>query len=166
LNDTSYKKWEKIYFDSLSKIYPELLDPNYYKYLLDKSSSDKEKFEYSLQRIPIKKKRFLSLVNQINESEYWQLPFDNWCNHPPSDAGGFTLEVNTPKKYNVVFTLSCPADSTKYIKACQELVKYAKMDDEIKLIWDWEHLNEKVPVRESQVIDFKPEPKAKKKKAQ
>jgi hypothetical protein len=110
----------------LSKTNPELLNANYYKYLLDKSANyGKEKFEYSLTKVPLKRKNFTHLVNLINESGYWKLPFDNWCDDIPSDASAFTFEANTPKKYNIVKSISCPDDSTKYIKACQELINYA-----------------------------------------
>jgi hypothetical protein len=169
LNDTSYKKRKKIYFDSLSTANPELLDPNYYKYLLDKAGVlSKSKFEYTSKRVPIKKKTFVYLVNQINKSGYWQLPFDNWCQNVPMDADGFTLEANTPKKYNIVSTPSCPGDTTRYIKACQEIIKYAKMDKEIRLIWDGRATtDEPIKVKELTLEELKeePAPKPKKKKA-
>ncbi len=169
LNDTSYKQRKRTYFDSLSKSDPELLDANYYKYLIEKSAYyGPEKFEYSLKKIPIQKKNFIHLVDLINKSGYWQLPFDNWCPNIPNDAGGFTLEANTPGKYNVVSTPSCPDDSTKYVKACQEIIKYAKMDKEIRLIWDGSTTtDEPIKVKELTLEELKeePAPKPKKKKA-
>ena len=99
LNDTSYKERRKHYFDSLTKENPKLLDPNYYKSLLDKSANwGEEKFEYELKRIPITRKTFYHLVNQISESGYWQLPFENKCQDIPTDAAGFILEANNINK--------------------------------------------------------------------
>ena len=168
LNDTSYKKWKKIYLDSLSKANPELLDPNYYKYLLEKTEVYKGKFKYSSKKIPITKKTFIYLVSQINSSGYWQLPFDNWCKYIPNDADGFMLEANTPKKYNVVKSVSCSDDSTKYTKACQELIKYAQMDSVINLIWDGSAITgtpDPIKIRELKLTEVKEEPVKKKKKA-
>jgi hypothetical protein len=168
LNDTSYKKWKKIYLDSLSKANPELLDPNYYKYLLEKTGVYKGKFEYSSKKIPITKKTFDYLVNQINRSGFWQLPFENWCDNIPTDVDAFVLEANTSKKYNVVNSLSCPDDSTKYTKACQELIKYAQMDNAIKLIWDGRATTDTpdpIKIRELKLTEVKEEPIKKKKKA-
>ena len=169
LNDTSYKKWKKIYLDSLSAANPELLDPNYYKYLIEKTGVfSKNKIEYSLKKVPITKKTFVYLVNQINRSGYWQLPFENWCDNIPTDVFEFMLEANTPKKYNAVNSLSCPDDSTKYTKACQELIKYAQMDSVIKLIWDGGTITETpdpIKIRELTLKEVKEEPAKKKKKA-
>ena len=169
LNDTTYKKWRKIYLDSLSKANPELLDPNYYKFLLERTGVfSKDKFEYSSKKILINKKTFTYLVNQINRSGYWQLPFDNSCVNIPTDAFGFIFEANTPKKYNVVNSLSCPDDSTKYTKACQELIKYAQMDSVINLIWDGRTTTETPPpvkIRELTLTEVKEEPVKKKSKA-
>ena len=169
LNDTSYKKWKKIYLDSLSVADPELLDPNYYQYLLEKTGVySKNKFEYSSKKIPISKKTFTYLANQINSSGYWQLPFGNWCVNVPTDASGFMLEANTSKKYNAVNSVSCPDDSTKYTRACQELIKYAQMDSVIKLIWDGAATTDTpdpIKIRELTLTEIKEEPVKKKKKA-
>jgi len=169
LNDTSYKKWKKIYLDSQSKANPELLDPYYYKYLLEKTGVySKNKFEYTLKKVPITKKTFVYLVNQINRSGFWQLPFENWCDNIPTDVDGFMLEANTPKKYHVVNSLSCPDDSTKYTRVCQELIKYAQMDSVIKLIWDGTATTETpdpIKIRELTLTEIKEEPIKKKKKA-
>ena len=134
LNDTSHTKWRKLYFDSLTKIFPQLLDPKYYKYLLDKSADyGPEKFEYSIRKIPITKKIFGNLVKNINEAGYWRMPFENLCYPIDNDPSSFILEANTPDKYNVAMSLICSNDTTNYKKACQELINYAKMDKEIHL---------------------------------
>jgi hypothetical protein len=168
LNDTSHKKWKKIYLDSLSATNPELLNPNYYKYLLEKTGVfSKSEFEYSSKKISISKKAFDNILDQINKSGFWQLPFDNWCDNYPTDVSGFLLEANTPKKYNVVNSVSCPDDSTKYTRACQELIKYAQMDSVIKLIWDGSVTTETpapIKVRELKLTEVKEEPVKRKKK--
>lgn len=169
LNDSSYKGRKKIYLDSMSAANPELLNPNYFKYLLDKSGVySKSKFQYSTKRIPITKKTFVYLVNQINRSGFWQLPFKNWCANIPTDVDGFMLEVNTSQKYNVVNSLSCPDDSTKYTRACQELIKYAQMDSVIKLTWHGRASTDTLAplkIRELTLTEVKEEPVKKKKKA-
>ena len=151
--------------------YPKLFDANYYKYLLDKSADyGQKKIEYSIRNIPTKKKTFVHLVNLINESGYWNLPYENPCNNIPTHASAFILEANTLKKYNIVRSISCPDDTTKYIYACQELIKYAGMEKEIQLIWSWPATtDEPVKVRELKLTELKeekPPSKTKKKEAQ
>ena len=166
LNDTIHKKWRKVYFDSMTQAYPELLDPNYYQVLMDKSADfGPEKFSYILKRIPISIDTFKYIVNKINESGYWQLPYEISCKYIPMDGCGFILEANTKDKYNIVASFDC--GESKYSQACQELVKYAKMDTVISLDWkepDSIESTEKVEARPLQLEELKPEPKTKKKK--
>jgi hypothetical protein len=116
---------------------PQLSDLYYYRDLQNKSAdAGSQKFEYSIKEIPITNKMFVQLVNMINESGYWKLSHENICDYPPSDASTFILETNTPTKYKYVSSIECPGDTSKYRKACQELINYAGMGKEIKLIWN------------------------------
>ncbi len=123
--------------DSFVQQYPELLDPNYYRYLLDKKLLPSiTKFTYSTKKIIISQKTHFKLVNQINASGYWQLPYIINCETFSTDGARFELEANTKRKYNFVSKPICPNDTTLFAKACFELVKHAGMDKEINLFWD------------------------------
>jgi hypothetical protein len=118
--------------DSLIKIYPILLDAKYYRFLLDKYYVlNKKPFAYVENKIPISRFQYSKLVNLINASGYWKLPIYNHCSNPPTDGFGFTLEANTRTKYNFVESGECLDGSTYFTKACQELIKYAKVDKQI-----------------------------------
>ena len=52
------------------------------------------------------------------------------------DGYGYSLEANTGKKYNYVgFVGPCDTDTTKFHKACQELIQMAKVEDRIRLAY-------------------------------
>jgi hypothetical protein len=127
----------KRYFDSLIKIYPQLLSPTYYQHLLKKATdSHAEPFTYYERTYPITDSLYLYLVNLIDSSGYWTLPYTLDCKpeNTVMDGDGFTLEANTRDRYNVVSRPRCAADSGLALsKACQQLVKYAHMDDSIHL---------------------------------
>ena len=125
--------------DSLIKIYPQLLDPKYYRYLLDKYYVlNKVPFIFIENKISISTFQYRKLIKLINESGYWKMPIRNHCSNPPSDGFEFILEANTGLKYNFVQSGMCLDNSTNFTKACQELIKYAKVDKKI-----WVDLNER-----------------------
>jgi hypothetical protein len=138
--DTTGKKPNvKHYLDSLTRLYPELLDPAYYHKLYEKTiARSGENFAYSKIKIPITKKQFDSIVAQINSSGYWTLPYNIECDDPPMDGYGFTLEANTKEKYKIVSAIGCPSDTTMFPKICQKIVELASMDKELKLDSKWE----------------------------
>jgi len=116
--------------DSLLKLYPQFSDPNFGKALLTKQSLPiKNKFSYTTHRIRITKEKFIELISLINNSEYWTMPYYPTCVDPDTDVGGFHLEANTKKKYNIVFALDCLTDSSQFRNACRELLKAAKISD-------------------------------------
>lgn len=120
--------------DSFAKIYPKLLDPNYYKYLLDKSSfTDTIPFKYSVKKI-ISNAVFRGIVKMINASGYWGLPFQIKCNGESTDGYGFSLEANLPKRYSVVSLSNCPEKADKFSWACQAIVDASSLERKIKLI--------------------------------
>jgi len=122
--------------DSLLKVYPELASTSYYQRLLDKVT-DKNigDVTYSTDNIKICKSEFARLVNLINSAGYWSMPYEIHCNATPMDAGGFVLEANIGSKYNIVNSTHCPGDTSNYTKACQEIIKAAKLDKKVNLVW-------------------------------
>lgn len=129
----------KKYLDSLTKLYPELLDAAYYHKLYDKALVHSgEKFEYSKTKILITKEQFNSLVEEINSSGYWSFPYQIECDDPPMDGWGFTLEANAKNKYQIVSAIGCPSDTTSFPKICQKIIDLAKMSNEIHLDVKWD----------------------------
>ena len=90
-------------YDSLIKTSPELLNAAYFNSLLNKSADyGSHELEYLTKTIPISNLTFNYLVNQINSSGFWTLPYEVKCDNMSSDGGGFYFEANTPNKYKVV----------------------------------------------------------------
>jgi len=136
--DTSGKNvFVKHYLDSLTKAYPELLNPAYYHKLYNKSFVQKSgKYKYRMEKISLTDTQFKSLIEQINQSGFWTMPSKIECKDPPMDAGGFNLEANTKKKYKIVRLTNCAGNNSKFVKACQKLIQLAKLDKEINLVWE------------------------------
>jgi len=133
LQDTTYSAQLKKRLDSIVEQYPKLLDQSYYRYLLEKSTrSDSEPFTYSTKKVKISKRKFNEIVNLINSSGFWRMPYHNECKYDFADGFGFILEANTPKKYNIV-GIACPGDTSDFIKACQEIINAANLEKKIKL---------------------------------
>ncbi len=133
------KPGSRIYLDSMIKLYPQLMDPEYYRMLYEKTVFCRaQRLNYQEKRIEISSQQFNWLIEQFNESGFWSFPLEVKCQFSPNDGDGFLLEANTKKKYKIVRTVSCPGDSSKFTKACQELVKFAKMEHEINLLWSGE----------------------------
>lgn len=128
----------KKYLDSVIQLYPQLLDSKYYYSLINKTIVPLEKpFAYKTHIILLSKEKYDTLINIIDASGYWSLPYKRECENETMDGYGFTLEANTQRKYNIVFSTDCPGDTTKFTKACQKLIEYANMDKKINLIWNW-----------------------------
>ncbi|HMG67056.1 MAG TPA: hypothetical protein VK588_05185, partial [Chitinophagaceae bacterium] len=85
--DTSGKNvYVKHYLDSLTKAYPELLDPAYYHKLYDKSFVQKfDKYKYFMKKIPLTDTQFMSLIEEVNQSGFWTMPNEIECEDPPTD---------------------------------------------------------------------------------
>lgn len=127
-------RWKKP-MDSFAIIYPKLLDPVYYRYLLDKSSvMDTIPLQYSIKKIPISYEKFNEIAEQINASGYWQLPFTVKCDGEYLDGYGFSLEANLPERYNCVELSNCPEEAEKFSWACQAIVDACNLENKINLI--------------------------------
>lgn len=123
--------------DSMLMLYPQLRSANYYQSLVNKISTQSEdKVLYSTEIIYISNATFERLVNLINSSGYWKLPYNTKCHDVPMDAGGFFLEANSGFKYNIVTGSMCGDKPSDFIKACEELIKVIRLDDKINLSWN------------------------------
>jgi hypothetical protein len=137
LKQSGNRVFLKMSVDSLVKLYPQLLDPNYYHKLYKKTlTRNNENFDLPTSRISLTKEQYNSLVQEVNASGFWSMPYYIKCEDLPRDADSFIFEANTHKKYNVVKVDGCPGNTSKFIQACQRLVNLAKMDKEIHLIWE------------------------------
>lgn len=141
IDTLTYKPYLKRYFDSLVKLYPQLPDPAYYHKLADKTIAySDEKWSFEKIQYPLTKELYRSLVEGVNTSGFWSLPYKIDCGKTLADGAEFTLEANTKKKYKVVRVISCPGDTSNFHKACQKIVEAAKLDKEIELIW-WDKID-------------------------
>lgn len=134
-NEVDSTSPQKESLNSLVRSYPKLLDPNYYKSLLDKSAkADSLPFKYITKRVSISNSLYNELLSKINSSGYWQLPPHIECGVEYLDGYGFILEANTTKKYNYVGLANCPEKSLKFSKACQAIIDAAGLDKKIKIV--------------------------------
>lgn len=156
LDDTTKNKMFRKYLDSMTKLYPQLLDAAYYHTLYDKIwVRNNEKFDYKFSKMVLQKGQFDSIVNEINMSGYWQLPLsiENDCDI--ADGASFSLEANTKYKYQLVSSPDCPGDTTKFTKACQHIIELAKLDHQIGLIWDGAVDTPHIVIQDVQLQDVK-----------
>jgi hypothetical protein len=160
IDDTTGKRPNtKEYLDSMSKRYPELLNADYFRNLYEKILiENNEKSNYVLTKISISKEQFNSLIQQINKSGYWALPYQLPCNDPPFDGHGYFFEANTKKKYNIVSRGSCDQNN-QLDSACQKLIQLAGVGEQINLI-----PTRKIGVEDMPLENFKEKPIKKKHK--
>jgi len=126
------------YLDSMTKVYPKLLDPAYYHELNQKSFWKKAKtFKYRISTIALSKRVYTSLIKELNASGFWTLPYVLECAEAADIADGFefTFEANTETKYQFVRVHGCPNNETPFTMVCQKIVHLAKLDREVDLIW-------------------------------
>jgi len=131
IQTTRWRKW-----DSLIKVYPMFKNPAYYNYVLNKAElPNTDPLKYHTKRIHISHSTYVSLVNSINKSDFWTGKINRGCDPGWTDGGGYNLEVNTGKKYNVIFcTLGCPINET-IPKFCQDLINLTGLKEEIRFYW-------------------------------
>ena len=170
--EITFDERRKRYADSLIKIYPELLDPLYYRKLLDKLFSIYQgPFIYSTKEIKITNDKYKYLVALINNSEFWERPFHSTDDEASNaDGYGLYLEAITKNKYQCIMSNMYLDGPSKFRKACDELIKYTGIANEISWTTYEEFLNrpvKKIEVKELELTNLKeePAPKPKKKKA-
>ncbi|MES2775266.1 MAG: hypothetical protein V4722_13845 [Bacteroidota bacterium] len=132
VDTTGRPDWKKKYMDSMTKEFPELLDPNYYKRLLLKQMVLNTKFTFETTKRNVSTPVFHSLIKELNASGFWSMPYEveKECGDAPMDGDGFTIEVNTKTKYQVVNYSDC-YDTARFTKACQRLFNMAGLGKEI-----------------------------------
>jgi hypothetical protein len=147
----------KHYLDSMVKAYPKLLDPAYYGSLEKKTYTIKDiKFDYAQKEIPIKKEDFISFVNLFNNTGFWKLPFETQCENTGADGNGvFELEANTKYKYQVVHVDGCSRDTSKFTRACQTLIEFVHLGNEIHLAWTLPENPVQIVVKDVQLEEIK-----------
>ena len=127
---------QRKFIDSLIKLCPDLLKEEYYHKLMSKSFIPLDKpFTYSTRKISIGSNRFVKIMNSINNSGFWNLPIELVCNNSPHDGNIIIVECNSGTKYQVVKFGSCEDQPIDFKIACQEIIKYAGLSDEIKLLY-------------------------------
>jgi hypothetical protein len=126
----TYNTHEKRQIDSCKKIGIT----NCYKYLFEKSALPLSNiFKYETRIITLPNHAFNALINKINNSGYWKMPFDLECAEAATDGIFASLEANNGKKYNLVSGSECPSSFPDFYTACQQIINYAHYDDEIKI---------------------------------
>jgi hypothetical protein len=125
--------------DSLIKIYPRLLDPNYFLSLRRKTRVvDRTKPKYLLTEIPLTKEKYREFVSRINSSGFWQMPFKRKCEESLMDGASLMLEANTKRRYKAVIFSDCHTSviRSEFAKTCQEIINFAGLGKDISMYWD------------------------------
>jgi hypothetical protein len=117
--------------DSLVNLYPQLLDAKYYRQLMNKYITPNKDFTYTTKTLFISGTDYKKIVNAINASGFWKMPTVLNCSNPSMDGFGYGLEANNGRKFQVVNAEDCLDESTDFTKACQLLLRYAKVNKEI-----------------------------------
>jgi len=115
-------------YDSIKMNTPELLNPKYYDYLLKKAAV-KDSFSFSIKKIKITKEEFMTFINLLNQSGYWEVRYDKKCQEDYWEYYEYSLEANTGKKYNYVGNPGpCDSLTHKFFEARRELFKLANVE--------------------------------------
>lgn len=121
--------------DSIKKNTPALLKREYFDYLLKKAVL-KDTFSFTTHKIEISEKEFIKFVTMLNQSGYWNLPYNieyDVCSNV-MDNGFLSLEINAGGKYNYVESSTSCVDTSKFYRVCHEILKIAKMSEIISLL--------------------------------
>ena len=155
LDDTTGKSLPvRKYLDSMVRLYPQLLDTAYFYHLYDRITVRNDKpFVYEETKVSITEQQYNLIIEQLNTSGFWSMPYRLMCNNHPTESGYYELEANTKTKYQMVSANDCLDDTTRFISACQNIINLAKLDREICLIWnegnDNNNLNELTPIKQT-----------------
>lgn len=128
------KLWTRKYLDSMTKLYPKLVDVNYYRTLIIKGSTfGDEAFTYNEREIPLTNKKYNYFLNLINQSGYWNMkPIEHNCIGGSTHPNEYILEAATRNKYNFVHYLECSNDTSRFDKVIDELLKFSKVAEKEK----------------------------------
>ena len=135
-----YKERYTLFFDSLIKIYPQLLDQEYFEKLRLKASIiHKMPVKYIEAKIPITNEKFKFFVTLLNNSGFWQRSYRNDCASAPMDGDGFIIEAATKRKYHFMNADYCQGDfhDNDIRKMLTELLSYIHFDLEAFYVEDF-----------------------------
>jgi hypothetical protein len=133
-----YPGWYR-YIDSMERHYPEVKDADFYITTVRRELIPNPAFRPCQTIIRnITEKEYQTFVDTLNASGYWQMPYVRKCNEQDLAIDGpsyFSLEANTPDRYNFVSGYPCPNDTNLFYKACDHLARMAGLQKEIDLLW-------------------------------
>jgi hypothetical protein len=123
----------KRYLDSLTTVYPQLLDPRYYLSLLHKEYDfDLKTSGYRQWTVAISKRKYRKLVTSINQSGYWKMKYlELRCPGEKMHPSSYSFEAATPDKYQVVIYMDCK-ETTSFQRVMKALMKKGGLDKSIK----------------------------------
>lgn len=122
IDTTGKEPRQKKYLDSMIKEYPQLQDSTFYHMLFEKSFFiKKEKILFKEDKLNLPRKQYDSIINEINSSGFWKLPYKNECYDDAADGAGFTLEANSKYKFQIVSVGSCTENGRKLSKVCEKI---------------------------------------------
>lgn len=129
-NKESMRPQRKKMYDSVIKMHPQLLSIERYKKLYDKALDfDSAKFEYETKVIKLSTKQYCNLIDSLNASDFWKLPWRVYHYYEVNDGEGYTFEANTKDKYKIFISYAMPVDSLKLTGFCKQLIEFAGLKD-------------------------------------
>ena len=132
-----WPRWHH-FIDSMEDRYPQLKDASYYVRMIKKELIPDSTFTAChVSTRHITSSEYQSFVDSLNVSGYWKMPYKRECDKNLTTDGPsyFSLEANTPNRYNFVCGYSCPNDTNLFYKACQHLARLAGLEKEINVLW-------------------------------
>lgn len=128
-NINNYKK----YYDSIVLENPRLNDQEYFEKLKFKASVYyKMDSGFTTMRIAIPDSKYRQIVNNINNSGFWQRPISEVCSQTPMDGDGFALEAATQQSYHLVYSNYCidERDKSKFLLLSEYILKIVDVNIE------------------------------------
>jgi hypothetical protein len=121
--------------DSISKKHPQILDPVYYRQLLDKCLvASRDSLLYTTHELSISTNKYYRLINHINSTGYWKMPYEIECKESVMDGYSLILEANTKAKYNIVLRIGCTKEENPFIEVCNELINAAHLKRPLEIL--------------------------------
>jgi len=131
-------KANKQLFDSMTKSNPLLKDRNYYNTLHRKIVIKGNPFNYRTIVKIMEPGSFWPIIQNINESGYWNMKHDQSMNKSwgaAMDGAGFGLEANYKKQYQFVYKEMEANDTTNFTRLCKYLLEVAGVSNKYHLAW-------------------------------
>ncbi len=98
-------------------------------YPIDTSS----RFIYKTKTIKLSTNQYNSLLDELKQSNFDNLPWKVEYPENISDGGGYTFEANTKAKFKYFDCYGLPIDTLPMTKFCKHLLHIADVDKEIKI---------------------------------